>query len=530
MDYKVLYRKYRPDDFSSIIGQDYMTSILRNSIKNSKISHAYIFSGPRGTGKTSTAKVFAKAINCLNPTDNGPCNNCDSCNHFKENADIIEIDAASNNGVEEIREIINNIKLAPAYSKYKVYIIDEVHMLSTSAFNALLLTLEEPPKHIVFILATTNIEAVPITILSRCQRFDFHKITIDNIIRRLSYVVQEENIKITQEALEEIAYISDGGLRDALSILDQLSSQSSEITIEEVISHFGSISKKQINNLFKTILENDIDTFDNLIKNFKELAIDYKLFIKKMLEKIEELAISIKKDNINEGLSYKELKEMAFELADISNYININIDPYLLIEITLLKYMKNATSQNSISNVESKAEVENISPVIEKPVPKPLEAVEEKDISSLIKIRINNCLALASKDRLQDLKAKWPQFIRNLDNKSLMNLLIDTNIAAASDSIAILTNNLDGSVNLINKELENIKNTFKKLFDLNYKFIAITDKKWQEEKLIYINNLKNKVPYVLMDEPTEEVKEEPEINNIEKTALEIFDKDKIEIE
>ncbi len=156
--------------------------------------------------------------------------------------------------------------------------------------------------------------------------------------------------------------------------------------------------------------------------------------------------------------------------------------------------------------------------------------MEEKDISSLIKIRINNCLALASKDRLQDLKAKWPQFIRNLDNKSLMNLLIDTNIAAASDSIAILTNNLDGSVNLINKELENIKNTFKKLFDLNYKFIAITDKKWQEEKLIYINNLKNKVPYVLMDEPTEEVKEEPEINNIEKTALEIFDKDKIEIE
>ena len=175
MDYKVLYRKYRPDNFSSIVGQDYMVSILKNAIKTEKISHAYIFSGPRGTGKTSTAKVFAKAINCLNPTNEGPCNECDSCLHFKENADIIEIDAASNNGVDEIREIINNIKLAPAYSKYKVYIIDEVHMLSTSAFNALLLTLEEPPKHVVFILATTNIEAVPITILSRCQRFDFHK-------------------------------------------------------------------------------------------------------------------------------------------------------------------------------------------------------------------------------------------------------------------------------------------------------------------------------------------------------------------
>ena len=165
MDYKVLYRKYRPNDFSNIIGQDYMISILKNAIQNNKISHAYIFSGPRGTGKTSTAKVFAKAINCEHPTIDGPCNECESCKHFKENADIIEIDAASNNGVDEIREIINNIKLAPAYSKYKVYIIDEVHMLSTSAFNALLLTLEEPPKHVVFILATTNIEAVPITIL-----------------------------------------------------------------------------------------------------------------------------------------------------------------------------------------------------------------------------------------------------------------------------------------------------------------------------------------------------------------------------
>ena len=265
MDYKVLYRKYRPDDFSGLIGQDYTSSILKNTIQTNKISHAYIFSGPRGTGKTSTAKIFAKAINCLNPTENGPCNECDSCKSFKENADIIEIDAASNNGVDEIREIINNIKLAPAYSKYKVYIIDEVHMLSTSAFNALLLTLEEPPKHIVFILATTNIESVPITILSRCQRFDFHKISISDIINRLKYVVEQEKIDIEEEAIEEIAYICDGGMRDALSILDQLSSNNGKITINEVISRFGSVSKKQINDLYTCILENNIGKYDDMM-------------------------------------------------------------------------------------------------------------------------------------------------------------------------------------------------------------------------------------------------------------------------
>ena len=348
MDYKVLYRKYRPDNFSNIIGQDYMISILKNAIKNDKISHAYIFSGPRGTGKTSTAKVFAKAINCLNPTSDGPCNECESCKHFKENADIIEIDAASNNGVDEIREIINNIKLAPAYSKYKVYIIDEVHMLSTSAFNALLLTLEEPPKHVVFILATTNIEAVPITILSRCQRFDFHKISIYDIMNRLKYVVKNENISIDDDALEEIAYISDGGMRDALSILDQLSSTTEKITINDVIEHFGSVSKKQINDLYHLILQNNVDNFDTMMKKFKELAIDYKVLIKKMLEKIEEEAINAKKDITYSGLTYDQLKEMAFELADISNYVNMTIDPYLLIEITLLKYF-NANSEPKIT-------------------------------------------------------------------------------------------------------------------------------------------------------------------------------------
>lgn len=551
MDYKVLYRKYRPDNFSSIIGQDYMVSILKNAIKNDKISHAYIFSGPRGTGKTSTAKVFAKAINCLNPTDDGPCNECESCLHFKENADIIEIDAASNNGVDEIREIINNIKLAPAYSKYKVYIIDEVHMLSTSAFNALLLTLEEPPKHVVFILATTNIEAVPITILSRCQRFDFHKISITDIIKRLQYVISNEKIAIDDDALEEIAYISDGGMRDALSILDQLSSTTEKITINDVIEHFGSVSKKQISDLYNLILENDVDNFDSMMKKFKELAIDYKVLIKKMLEKIEEEAIKSKKSYDYEGLTYESLKEMAFELADISNYINMSIDPYLLIEIILLKYFKNNSkntqmpkldlqseqkiiSREIIHNQEPKITTpesvsnknkEKTSEIISREIISPLE-----DYTELIKIRVNNCFVNAKKEHLQKIKELWSTFIEQLNVKSLMNLLMDCNVVTASDTIAVLTNIVEGTTNLINSKLDEIESLFNKEFNTNYKFICLTESKWNEEKQEYITNLKNKHEYYYMEEPKIEKVVENHIDNIEKIAYDIFDKEKIEIE
>jgi len=551
MDYKVLYRKYRPDNFENIIGQDYITTILKNAITSNHISHAYIFSGPRGTGKTSTAKVFAKTINCLNPTENGPCNECESCKHFKENADIIEIDAASNNGVDEIREIINNIKLAPAYSKYKVYIIDEVHMLSTSAFNALLLTLEEPPKHVVFILATTNIEAVPITILSRCQRFDFHKISNQDIINRLKYVVSEEKINIDDEAIEEIAYISDGGMRDALSILDQLASNSSEITIKDVEEHFGSISKKQVSDLFDLIEENNVNKFIEMMKKFKNLAIDYKLLIRKLLEKIEEQAILRKTEHFYEGImTYDKLKNLAYDLASITNYINLNVDPYLLIEITLLNYFpgNNSNTKHTEEKAIVKAEVEqkNTENPIQKEIetpntetniePKTVLEVEEKDIpeefdSKLINIRINNCFVNAKKEFLQDFKMKWQELLQAISDKSLLGVLMDTIPVAASDKYAIITSSLEGTANLINVKIKEIEVEYNKLMNANYKLIAISTSRWEQEKVGYISNLKNKVTYTLQEEEPEIIEKQAEnSDDIENIALNIFDKEKIEVE
>lgn len=534
MDYKVLYRKYRPDDFSNIIGQDYMVSILQNAIKNDKISHAYIFSGPRGTGKTSTAKVFAAAINCLNPGPNGPCHECQNCKDFNANADIIEIDAASNNGVDEIREIINNIKLAPAYSKYKVYIIDEVHMLSTSAFNALLLTLEEPPKHVVFILATTNIEAVPITILSRCQRFDFHKISLQDIVNRLKYVTKEEQISISDEAIEEIAYISDGGLRDALSILDQLSSKSSDISIQDVLEHFGSISKKQISDFYNTIVNNEIAKFNDMVQNFKNLAIDYKLLIKKFLEHLESEAIKSKTEQDYQGLNYKDIKELVFELAMISNYVNINIDPYLLIEITILKYFNKENNSSAMPSSPAQfLEENNPKPEVSSTnqITRQAENLAKQDetLEELKRIRINNCFVNAKKEYLQNIKNIWPEFMSKIDNKTLLNLLVDSNIVAASDTIIILTNISSGTVNLINKNLDEISSQLLRHATSSYKFIALTENSWQEERNTYINNLKNKIEYQYIDEPFTQT-EEKKVDNIEKIAYDIFDKEKIEFE
>ena len=278
MGYIALYRKYRPDTFSSIIGQDNVTKILKNQIKNGKISHAYLFSGTRGTGKTSAAKVFARAINCLNPKDGEPCNECEVCKGILSGniTDVIEMDAASNNSVENIRQIRQEVVYATVDVKYRVYIIDEVHMLTTSAFNALLKTLEEPPENVVFILATTEQHKIPVTILSRCLKFDFNRLTEEDLYNRIKYVLECENIKYEDEACRYIAKLADGAARDALSILDRCISETKDILkYEDVQNIVGAIDKNIINKVIDSIINYDsltaISCVDEIIKKGKDL-------------------------------------------------------------------------------------------------------------------------------------------------------------------------------------------------------------------------------------------------------------------
>lgn len=262
MAYQALYRKWRPRTFDSVVGQEDITNTLKHAIKRGTISHAFLFAGPRGTGKTSCAKIFAKALNCTNLKDGEPCNSCVNCLAADKGAmaDIIEIDAASNNGVDEIREIRDKVKYAPTQGKYKVYIIDEVHMLSMGAFNALLKTLEEPPEHVVFILATTELQKVPATIISRTQRYNFKRISQKDLEKRMKYILDQEKIKYDDRALTVIAQVADGGMRDALSILDQLLSYEKEtVEYEAALEITGFAAKEDVEKLFLSILQKNVD-------------------------------------------------------------------------------------------------------------------------------------------------------------------------------------------------------------------------------------------------------------------------------
>ena len=377
--YRALYRKYRPQGFESVVGQNTIIKTLQNSVKNSSFSHAYMFFGPRGVGKTTASKIFARAINCLEPINGDACGSCKNCLHSfeKECVDIIEIDAASNNGVDEIRELKNKISLVPAELRYKVYIIDEVHMLSIGAFNALLKTLEEPPSHAVFILATTDPQKVPETIISRCQCFSFKRISDDMIVERLKFVCDSEKILINEDVLTEIAVSSDGGLRDALGALDKLTSYTNEvITAEDFAELNGMITKKVLSKFCDCVFNCDltavlgfINTFNSEGKNLIQIMSQLMHYLRNNIVNyyVESAKVTYSVDNMLKLVNI--INERMFDIKKSSN-------PKIYIEMLLIKYINTISSgdklvenstvikDESLATLEENNNADNISIVV----------------------------------------------------------------------------------------------------------------------------------------------------------------------
>lgn len=553
MDYKVLYRKYRPINFQSIVGQDYTVKMLKNAIIHNKISHAYLFTGPRGTGKTSTAKVFAKTINCEHLVDGEACGTCNSCLNFAHSSDIIEIDAASNNGVDDIRELINNVKIAPSESRYKIYIIDEVHMMTQSAFNALLLTLEEPPSHAIFIMATTNVESVPITILSRCQRFNFKKIALEDIVFQINKICEEEQIAITPDAIHEIAYLSEGGLRDALSLLDQLSSTGEEITVDKIVANYGSISSLFIRKLVDSLETSNVDSILEMMHELELSSSDYKIFIKKLIAELVHKSVQCKKDPRSTVFNYEQLKGLIFELNDCMNKVSIHLNPYTLIETILLSYTSGKQGeQEYVDNYVSSASSTNILESSTQDV-RPKDEMKDDSNNSvtnleneafedsydeemteyleeLKNIRINNCFATAKKECLKHYQTVLSKIANESSFQSEFgSFLLDATVVAAGENVGILATPLESTSNLINHHLEEIEAGLEEFFGRRIAFISLSTEEWNGFKNEYIQNLKKGVKYEVIDESGLEELKPKKSSQLEEFATQIFGSDKIQV-
>lgn len=525
MAYKVLYRKYRPDSFDNLYGQDSIKKLLSESIVSNKISHAYLFHGPRGTGKTSTAKIFAKAINCENNIDGSPCNQCKSCLSFNDSPDIIEIDAASNNGVDEIRNLRDSAKILPTFSKFKIYIIDEVHMLSGSAWNAFLKTLEEPPSHVIFILATTELQKIPLTILSRCQRFSFKRLTNDIIVSNILRISKLENINITDSAANLIAELADGAMRDALSMLDQLSKENVLIDDSLISNTFGFVGSKDVEKIFSFLNEGQFDMVNSIFNEYNDKGLNVVLFVNKIISYIFELELNVLNNTCSYSLSLNQLKNLAFDLSNVYgkknsldlikiilfSYFNKNVKEESNIKI-MDKSPKNGKENNNIDkslNINSSKNDKNVKIEIDKETTKNndepndmlnnnlnIEVSHKKTVDDkLISIRINNAYVNASKECKKEFTNLWNDFLNAVEfdnNHDLLNLIENVSIEVVSPTNVIFSHKSQSTVLLFNESLNLIENSFKKVSKIDKSFICLTNDEWNKEKSKYMELLKNK--------------------------------------
>lgn len=492
MSYKALYRSYRPQTFGEVAGQEHIVTTLKNAIKENRISHAYLFAGPRGTGKTTVAKLLAKALNCTG--ENPPCDQCPNCKAITvgEHPDVIEIDAASNNGVDEVRDLIDKVKYAPINGKYKVYIIDEVHMMSTGAFNALLKTLEEPPAHIVFVLATTEPHKILPTIISRCQRFDFKKVENHDIISRLEYVLKSENKKYELSALESVAKLAEGGMRDALSILEQCLAYNNELTVESVNMVYGLLSMDNKISFIKQLLSKDIKGVLTSLDNMLSGSIDIKRLTFDLVDVLKDIIIYKNTQDVSilfvltqqdvDNLAPYILVEEAFEIIDIlieaSSHYSQSLDANTYFELAMLKICNRIKEENKLAIDNSKA-IEQVNilpvkdtakaiPVVEETDSLPEEVIEDEIIEEELNKGVIEYDPKIEESIPEELKAKADDITETVVPEEVAEGTLETVISNSDVSLPVgedISQEIDENI-IVNKSPENIEVSFSDILNI----------------------------------------------------------------
>ena len=541
MSYLALYRKYRPKNFDDVCGQEEIVTVIKNAIVNNKVSHAYLFSGPRGTGKTTIAKIIGRLVNCETLVEGNPCGKCYNCVNFMNSNDIVEIDAASNNGVDEIRELRDKVNLVPNNAKYKVYIIDEVHMLTNQAFNALLKTLEEPPSHVIFILATTEPHKIPLTIASRCQKFRFSKIDENKIVDRLKFIAAQEKVTASLDVFYEIARLSDGCMRDAINIFDQLIAYGNgNVEIEDVYKVNGSVSYDDISLLINYVINGDKVNIIKFISEFEKSGNFVNKFIEELIVFFKDVLL-YRNTNVLSNIEVKNkaiievnklcddnfIYDFVDTLYNVLNSIKTTSHDSIIFMTALLKvsdkFNSNVLGNNDFKEEKGSSSSEIISreiilgnnsgkndnlgdKIVDISSDKSKNVKINRKMNSLsvkdIDIRINNTLALASKNVLNEYKSKWKsvdEYIYDSKYSVAAGLLKDAVIVACSSNYIILCSEIYSVVDRINENYELVEELLGKIYGSDIFVVALTSNAWTNKKKDYVVNIKNGNKYTVIE-------------------------------